>query len=758
MKPERRFSLNPSLYLALLMAGLCLLLVATLPARLTRAQADVPAPLLPAQLSATPTASATAEGGLLFAAADVVSEPLASTATPTRTPTPVNFGNFVWDDLDQDGRQDAGEPGLANVTVQLWNSGKTSLLDQDVTNASGNYTVTSSGPGNYRIRVVLPSSSDQFSPKDMAGGDDTDDSDVNPSGSNLGFTDIYAVASNVISISNIDIGIIKFRTATPTRTPTPVNFGNFVWDDLDQDGRQDAGEPGLANVTVQLWNSAKSALLDQDVTNASGNYTLQSAGPGNYRIRVVLPSVSDQFSPKDMAGGDDTDDSDVNPSGGDIGFTDVYAVASNVISISSIDIGIIKFRTATPTRTPTPVNIGNFVWNDLDEDGIQDAGEPGLAGVTVQLWNSSKSSLLYEDVTDANGLYTVIAPTPGSYYVRALKLSNGDSFSPLDAGADDTKDSDVNPFGENAGYTNLISIASNVISTTKIDIGMIPSTPVTIGDWVWIDENGDGFQQTGRGGEPGVPGRRISLRVDSLIDYTVASATTSSGGFFTVTAPEAGTYYLCITTLSGETFTTKSATDRDFGTDDGAIDSDINPTGSRTGCTDNFEVTANTTRYDIGFAIAAASVVGNVDMEGRGTAPDARWALPHRLVIATNAGVYVANTTVTTDTNGRFVFGAVQTGSYKVWVKGEQTLAQLAITTLGQGGTTIDFGLMRAGDANDDNVVNISDFSILAASFGKASGTSGYDERADFNGSAVVDITDFSLLAVNFGQAGETQP
>ena len=112
------------------------------------------------------------------------------------------------------------------------------------------------------MRVVLPSAGDQFSPKDNAAAGDQLDSDINPSGASLGFTDIYTFASNLISITTIDAGLIVFRTPTPTRTPTPINVGNFVWDDLDQDGRQDAGEPGLAGITVQLWNGAKTQLLD----------------------------------------------------------------------------------------------------------------------------------------------------------------------------------------------------------------------------------------------------------------------------------------------------------------------------------------------------------------------------------------------------------------------------------------------------------------------------------------------------------------
>ena len=67
---------------------------------------------------------------------------------------------------------------------------------------------------------------------------------------------------------------------TATRTPTPINVGNFVWDDLDQDGRQDAGEPGLAGIVVQLWNSDKTQLIDSAVTNASGNYSPDGADTG----------------------------------------------------------------------------------------------------------------------------------------------------------------------------------------------------------------------------------------------------------------------------------------------------------------------------------------------------------------------------------------------------------------------------------------------------------------------------------------------
>ena len=180
--------------------------------------------------------------------------------------------------------------------------------------------------------------------------------------------------------------------ATPTRTPTPINLGNFVWDDLDADGVQDAGEPGVAGVTVQLWNSTLTGLIDSALTNVSGLYTLVAPTPGDYRIRVLL-NPGDQYTAKDQ-GGDDTRDSDINTSGTYYSFTDIISIAPNVISITSLDAGIVVFKTPTPTRTPTPINLGNFIWHDSDADGIQDAGEVGVPYVTVQLWNSAKTQPL----------------------------------------------------------------------------------------------------------------------------------------------------------------------------------------------------------------------------------------------------------------------------------------------------------------------------------------------------------------------------
>jgi hypothetical protein len=297
--------------------------------------------------------------------------------TPTRTPTPINVGNFVWDDVDHDGRQDAGEPGLAGVTVQLWNSAKSDLVDSAVTNASGNYSLTAPEPGDYRVRVLLPNPVvDAFSPKDIGSGGspDQNDSDINPTGLNAGFTDVYTFGSSLISITTIDAGIVVYRTPTPTRTPTPINVGNLVWHDLNVNGVQDGGEPGVHSIVVQLWNAAKTQLIDTAVTNNNGNYSLQAPSPGDYRVRVVIPGGSGISFTWENLGANDQIDSDINPSGADAGFTDSYTFGSNLISITTIDAGLLNVpavwptatasitpvptATRTPTRTPTGTPIG----------------------------------------------------------------------------------------------------------------------------------------------------------------------------------------------------------------------------------------------------------------------------------------------------------------------------------------------------------------------------------------------------------------
>lgn len=262
---------------------------------------------------------------------------------------------------------------------------------------------------------------------------------------------------------------------TATRTPTPVQIGNFAWDDLDKDGLQDAGEPGLEGVTVQLWNSTRTQLISQWTTGPTGIYQVTAPRPGDYYLRAVLPGALDHFSPKHQ-GNDELKDSDINPSGALLGFSDLITLPPNLISTTQYDVGIIVFRTTTPTPPPNPINLGNLVWNDQNQNGIQDTGEGGVSGVFVQLWNATKTQFFVQYTTSASGLYQLTAPYPGDYRIRFVPPF-GSSFSPKDQGANDDKDSDVNLSGDHIGFTDVITLTSNATSVTNIDAGLIVAVP-----------------------------------------------------------------------------------------------------------------------------------------------------------------------------------------------------------------------------------------------------------------------------------------
>jgi len=112
------------------------------------------------------------------------------------------------------------------------------------------------------------------------------------------------------------------------------------------------------------------------------------------------------------------------------------------------------------------------------------------------------------------------------------------------------------------------------------------------------------------------------------------------------------------------------------------------------------------------------------------------------------------NSTVNSDANGEFLLVAPPAGSYRVRVKHAQALASALEFIMDATSQTINIGTLPTGDVDNNNVVNVTDFALVAVAFGKVSGQVGYDIRADLNADAVINITDFSFLALNFGQAG----
>lgn len=150
-----------------------------------------------------------------------------------------------------------------------------------------------------------------------------------------------------------------------------------------------------------------------------------------------------------------------------------------------------------------------------------------------------------------------------------------------------------------------------------------------------------------------------------------------------------------------------------------------------------------------------ALLVGHVTWQGRPAQPNALQQLPISLTLRSGAN-YADYPSTTTDASGFFTVSVASLPkSTYVWrAKGPQYLANSGTVDLLGGTTQAEMGLMRTGDANNDNVVNGVDFVMLRATIGKACGNPGYDSRADFNGDCVINGVDFTLMKNNYGQGG----
>src|SRR5262249_30543055 len=87
---------------------------------------------------------------------------------------------------------------------------------------------------------------------------------------------------------------------------------------------------------------------------------------------------------------------------------------------------------------PCSATIGDSVWNDLNNNGVQDPGEPGLDGITVQLKDSG-GNVVATTATDGAGFYQFTGLCPGTYTVDAERKARTRTL-PTDRSVDDSVD------------------------------------------------------------------------------------------------------------------------------------------------------------------------------------------------------------------------------------------------------------------------------------------------------------------------------
>jgi len=249
----------------------------------------------------------------------------------------------VFEDVNADGIRGDDDGDLASdATVQLWDAGADEAIGGgddaqvgvDVTTKS-DYSFTDVNAGTYYVAFEGPAGYGFVSQN--RGGDDSVDSDADP---NTGYTAAFTLDPNAVDpndpgtteIENVDAGFNAFGTVS-----------GHVFADTNEDGIEDGGEEGVADVTVALYapgDDGEVGTSDDDfaqatTTDDNGDYTLENVVAGDYYVIFDTPTGF-TFSPQDQ-GADDTVDSDANP---EDGRTAIFAVAAST-AVAHVDAGLV---------------------------------------------------------------------------------------------------------------------------------------------------------------------------------------------------------------------------------------------------------------------------------------------------------------------------------------------------------------------------------------------------------------------------------
>ncbi|MBX3052028.1 MAG: DUF11 domain-containing protein [Caldilineaceae bacterium] len=412
----------------------------------------------------------------------------------------VNLGDYVW--LDADGNGQQGTPGaelpVAGVTVTLTYPNGTVFTT--TTDASGLYTFTNLLPNQtYTVTFTSPPG---YGFTTQNSGADTSDSDANPA------TGVVVVNLGLNDDPTIDAGLVQ-----------SMNLGNFVWFDSNANGQQDGGEPGIAGAVVTLFladgvtpaRDVNGNLITAQTTGPDGLYNFTNLSPGGYVVKVTMPAG---YTPTPVqvadANTDSNTDSNIASSAANVHSSNVVILTVDGEPASAVD-GDGTNGNLSVDFGFTGVNLGDYVWLDVNGDGQQ--GNPTVelpvAGVTVTL--TYPNGVVITTTTNASGLYTFTNLIPNQTYTVTFTPPPTYAITTQNSGAD-TSDSDANP------VTGVVVVPLGVVDDPTIDAGLY--IPLKIGDTLWIDYNADGFDDPA---EPGLPGVTVGLYdgSDNLITTTV---------------------------------------------------------------------------------------------------------------------------------------------------------------------------------------------------------------------------------------------
>ncbi len=339
------------------------------------------------------------------------------------------IGDFVWSDLNCNGLQDTGEPGINGVLITITYADGTTKTEVSHTyqGNDGYYSFVNIGPGTYQLHFETPAG---YSPSTAnAGTDDTKDSD--PVNTNTTVT---------LKVNQSD-----FTIDAGYCSASGLRLGNLVWNDLNFNGIKDLGEPGIDGATVNLYLDANGDNIPDgpsiaSTTTVNGLYGFSGLTEGQYIVGVVVPSG---YTTAATTATGSLPDNDIDNDNNGVLLTN-GEVRTHFITLSANNEPVNDGDDANGNQTldvalKGGAVLGDYVWCDLNQNGIQDFNEIGIANTLVTLIfpdGTTRTTL-----TDILGKYTFSGLGPGTYTIQ-FATPLGMTPSPANQGSNDAKDSD----------------------------------------------------------------------------------------------------------------------------------------------------------------------------------------------------------------------------------------------------------------------------------------------------------------------------
>ena len=429
------------------------------------------------------------------------------------TTNSVSIGSVVWNDTNNNGFQDISELGIPGAVVTLLDAGGTPVIGYAplTTGANGLYYFGNLPEGDYQIQVESPAgfvpTANQVADANSDADNDTNiassvglvhksgtvtlsndaepDGVVIPEAGILGGDGQDAVDDNNGNMT-IDFGFY------PT-VANAVSIGSLVWDDNNDNGKQDEGELAIPGATVILLDGTgtRVAGVTEQVTGPGGLYFFDNLPEGDYQIQVTPPAG---YTPSTFqnGSGDDTDnDSNIagpgisagsfvsgtfnlasggepTEAGGLFGSDNADNGAGETSGNMTVDFGFFQ-------AVADPVSIGSLVWNDDNFDGLQTAGEAGISGATVTLLDGNGVPVpnVASQVTGSDGLYYFGNLPAGDYQIK-VTIDSSTNLVPTfvqvsNADGDAANDSNIATSNTNATTVDYTSGVVTLLGTSEPD-------------------------------------------------------------------------------------------------------------------------------------------------------------------------------------------------------------------------------------------------------------------------------------------------